>query len=222
MNLEQLIAQFRVDAKDAVAPYLWAAPELTDWLNEAQAEAAIRGRLIMDDFTPAVCEIAVTAGLASYGLHAKVYEIAHLRFIPSVGRAVELDLVSREKLDRTDPDWRLRGAGTPEAVIQTDTRLRVVPVPSTDGKLVLEAYRTPLKTLVNDQDKPEINEAHHRHLLQWALFRAFSVPDTDGYDPGRAAKAYDAFERYFGPRPDSDLRRATRQDEVHATVAHIL
>ena len=70
----------------------------------------------------------------------------------------------------------------------------------------------PLKALENDTDKPELNESHHRHLVHWALHRAFSKPDADGFDPTRAATAEAAFTRYFGQRPDSDLRRATRSD----------
>ena len=35
---------------------------------------------------------------------------------------------------------------------------------------------------------------------------------ADGFDPTRAATAEAAFTSYFGPRPDSDLRRATRSD----------
>ncbi|MDN5539966.1 MAG: hypothetical protein L0H08_23745, partial [Comamonas sp.] len=78
MNLEDLIASFREDSSDEVEPYLWGDDTVTRWLNEAQDEAAVRGRLLLDDSTPAVTTIAVSAGQASYQLHAKVYEIAHL------------------------------------------------------------------------------------------------------------------------------------------------
>lgn len=221
MNLERLISRFRVEAEDTLAPYLWEDEWLIDWLNEAQAEAALRARLLLDDFTPAVCQIAVTAGEASYALHSKAYEIATIAFkVAGAARRSDLDLVSREKLDRICPEWRDLPARSPRFAIQTDSRLRLVPVPDQDGMLLLEAYRLPLKQLANDQDKPEIHEAHHLHLVQWALFRAFSKPDADARDPQRAATAYEAFERYFGPLPDADLRRATRQDEAHANVGY--
>ena len=212
MNLEQLIASFRVDADDLEEPHLFKDEWIAAWLSEAQAEAAIRGRLILEDANPAVCQIAVTAGQASYELHRSIYEIADLRFVPAgQPKSVPLALVSREWLDDRRPGWR-DCAGTPQFAIQTDRRIRLVGVPDADGMLRLEAYRAPLKALENDTDKPELNEAHHRHLVQWALHRAFSRPDSETIDPQRADRALEAFTRYFGLAADSDLRRSTRHD----------
>ena len=212
MNLEQLIASFRVDADDLEEPHLFKDEWIAAWLSEAQAEAAIRGRLILEDANPAVCQIAVTAGQASYELHRSIYEIADLRLVPAgQPKSVPLALVTREWLDDKRPGWR-DCAGTPQFAIQTDRRIRLVGVPDADGMLHLEAYRVPLKALENDTDKPELNEAHHRHLVQWALHRAFSRPDSETIDPQRADRALEAFTRYFGLAPDSDLRRSTRHD----------
>ena len=212
MNLEQLIASFRVDADDLEEPHLFKDEWIAAWLSEAQAEAAIRGRLILEDANPAVCQIAVTAGQASYELHRSIYEIADLRFVPAgQPKSVPLALVTREWLDDKRPGWR-DCAGTPQFAIQTDRRIRLVVAPDADGMLRLEAYRAPLKALENDTDKPELAEAHHRHLVQWALHRAFSRPDSETIDPQRADRALAAFTSYFGLAPDSDLRRATRHD----------
>lgn len=223
MNVQQLVDQFRVDALDREVPTLWSEPDVLAWLNEAQAEAAVRGRLLLDDSTPAVCEIAIAAGVASQPLHPKVYEIAHLRFKNAeTADARALDLVSREFLDAKHPHWREHGPGEPRFAIQTETRLRLVPAPREAGKVHLEAYRLPLKQLVHCGDKPEIHEAHHAYLVHWALHRAFSQPDSDGFDPKRSNASLGEFEAYFGARPDSDLRRATRHDEPQVTVVHTL
>lgn len=223
MNLEQLIEQFRIDADDLVAdPPLWKDEWIAAWLTEAQDEAAVRARLLMDDYTPALTQIPVTAGVSSYALHPKLYEIAVMDFIPAVGYVQPVYLTSREKLDRDRNGWRNEPAGIPCRAIQTDSRIRLVPVPSVDGTLRLEGYRLPLKALVNDNDKPEIHEAHHRHLVHWALHRAFSKPDADAMDPTRAKIEETAFTAYFGPRPDADLRRSTRHDETQANVSYVL
>ena len=213
MNLEQLTAQFRVDADDTVTnPPLWADEWIAAWLTEAQAEAAIRGRLLYEAANPDVCSVAVTAGAATYQLHKSLYELGHLRFkATGATRSEPLHLANREELDRLRPDWRDE-QGSPEYAIQDDTRITLVPRPTADGTLHLEGYRVPLKALENDTDKPELNESHHRHLVHWALHRAFSKPDAETIDPTRAATAEAAFTRYFGQRPDSDLRRATRSD----------
>ncbi|WP_047218048.1 DUF6682 family protein [Delftia lacustris] len=222
MTLQDLIALFRSDAKDVEEPHLWDEPQVVGWFNEAQSEAAVRGRLLLDDSTPAVCEIAVAADIASYQLHPKVYEIAHLRFAgASTSEGRELAVVSREYLDRKDPYWRDRCSDEPRFAIQTETRLRLVPTPRESGALRLEAYRLPLKQLANCHDKPEIHEAHHAYLVHWALYRAFGQPDADGFDPGKSQQSYSVFESYFGMRPDSDLRRATRHDQPHTNVIHL-
>ena len=214
MNLEQLTAQFRIDADDLAVPHLWDGEWVAAWLTEAHAEAAIRGRLLLEAADPAICEIAVQASVATYPLHKSLYELEHLRFKATGStNSDRVHLKTREELDRIRPGWRDRSDSRPCYAIQDDTRITLVDRPSVDGTLFVEGYRVPLKPLANDTDKPEINEAHHRHLVHWALHRAFSKPDADAHDPKRAAEAEGKFTAYFGPRPDADLRRSTRHDE---------
>ena len=219
MNLEQLTAQFRVDADDLTEPHFWAPEWIATWLTEAQAEASIRKRLLYEASNPAVCQIAVAANTATHDLHKSLFELVHLRF-QATGATTSsvLTIKAREELDRIRQGWRDE-TGTPRHAIQDDTRITLVPRPELAGTLHLEGYRVPLKALENDTDKPELNEAHHRHLVHWALHRAFSKPDSETIDPQRAATAEAEFTRYFGPRPDADLRRSTRHDEVQTNKA---
>lgn len=214
MTLEELIRRFRVLAMDKAQPYLFADEDVIDWLNDAQRQACIRGRLLREDANPAVCEIALTPGQRTYPLHKSVYEIINARIVPVSGRSRTVFLASREWMDGNMPDWRDE-QGQAEFAIQDDTSIRVVGVITTGDKLVIECYRTPLKVLANDVDKPEIHEAHHEHLIQWALHKAFSVVDADTFDPQRSDRSEAAFTNYFGRMPDSDLRRMTREDVPH-------
>ena len=213
------MAQFRIDADDLEQPYLWPDEWVAQWLTEAQNEAAIRGRMLYEAADPAICEISVTVGIATYPLHKSIYELGHLRFkAAGATRSERLHQITREELDRIRPGWRDE-EGAPEFSIQDDARITLVPRPTTAGTLHIEGYRVPLKALANDTDKPELNESHHRHLVHWALHRAFTKPDSETIDPTRAATAEAAFTRYFGPRPDADLRRSTRHDEVQTNKA---
>lgn len=215
MTLEELIRRFRTLAVDKVQPYLFDDEDVIDWLNDAQRQACIRGRLLREDANLAVCEIALTPGQRTYPLHKSVYEIINARIVPGNGdRARTVFLASREWMDGNMPDWRDE-QGQAEFAIQDDTSIRVVGVITTGDKLVIECYRTPLKVLANDVDKPEIHEAHHEHLIQWALHKAFSVVDADTFDPQRSDRSEAAFTNYFGRMPDSDLRRMTREDVPH-------
>jgi hypothetical protein len=55
--------------------------------------------------------------------------------------------------------------------------------------------------------------------VHWALHRAYGIQDADTFDKDRSDKAEKQFTDYFGPRPDADLRRSTRTDEVQHNQA---
>ena len=220
MDVEALIRRFRVLANDNAQPYFWADVDVTDWLNDAHAQACVRGRLIREDENPAVCQIALAPGQHTYPLHASVYELINLRIKGSgTEPSRPMSIKSREWLDANVCDWRDMDEPSPW-LIQDDTTLRVVGAIQAGDVLHLECYRLPLKQLANDMDKPEIHAAHHVHLIQWALHKAFSVPDADGFDAARSAAAEAEFTAYFGPMPDSDLRRRTREDVPHVNKAY--
>lgn len=220
MQLSELIAQYRMLANDKVVPYFVEDSEVTALLNEAVAEAAIRGRLIFETADPDICQIEVLKGQALYQLHPALYELASTVFHPDDGsRPVSLALVSVGEMDdRMPADWRDR-TGKPCHMAQHDKHFRLAPIPDMGGTIHLEGYRVPVAEMEDPDDAPEIGDIHHRHLIQWALHKAFSIPDAEFFDPARSDQALQEFERYFGLRPDSDLRRITREDVPHHVKA---
>lgn len=219
MTLEDLLRRFRVAARDTAAPYLFADENITDWLNDAQEQACIRGRLLRDDSTLAVTRIPLTVGTHTYDLHETVYELINLRLIKASGdRPDTLVVKSREWLDSNMCDWR--ESERPACyVIQDDTSIRVVGTFAAGDRIDIECYRLPLEPLANDTDEPEIHRAHHVHLIDWALHRGFSIPDTETKDDDRASDHEGKFTAYFGPMPDADMRRITRHDVEHHNVS---
>ena len=214
MNLEDLIRRFRVRANDVAEPHLFAEQDVIDWLNDAEEQACVRGRLIREHELDAVCRIPLTPGTHTYALHPLVYEIISMLITPASGRKRHVTLRSREWLDYHLSEWR-ECTLPAEIAIQDDTTVRIVGAVEAGDTLELECYRLPLRPMANDTDRPEIHRAHHQHLIDWALHRAFSVPDAETFDPNRAALAEQAFTRYFGLLPDSDMRRITRHDQPH-------
>lgn len=214
MLLSELLRRFRVDANDKVEPYFNEDIDVIAWLNDAANEACIRGRLLHESQNPDVCQIPITTSSSQYPLHPSLYELTLVWFEPDNGfRGSNLALVSPEYLDQRyeSENWR-RLKGMPQFAIQDDTTIRLVPAPDITGELQLEGYRVPIVHMENDNDMPEINQIHHVHLIQWVLYKAFSVPDSEFFDPNRAAIAEQVFTDYFGLRPDSDLRRMARED----------
>jgi hypothetical protein len=219
MTLKELIERYRIEANDLVEPYFFADSSITSWLNDAETEAAIRGRLLHESASASICSIGVSPGTATYKLHPALYEIDHIAFVrDGAPRREPIRLVSTEELDRVLPRWRDE-VGDPEYAIQTDKQIRLVPTPLNAGTIKLEGYRLPMSLMEVGDDEPEINSAHHRHLVQWALHIGFSVPDTETFDSSRSGMAEIEFNRYFGQRPDSDLRRITREDVQHHVTA---
>lgn len=220
LSLADLIRSFRTLSGDKVQPFFSSDDDVKQWLNEAQAQACVRGRLIREDELDAVCRVPLTAGKHTYPLHPSVYELIDLWVQPgsSTGRIRPVDLKSREWLDAEVHEWRQLGRPACMA-IQDDTTIRMVGTVETGDTLVLECYRLPIKPLVHPSDKPEIHAIHHQHLVQWALHRAFGIPDADFFDADRSGLAEREFTKYFGPLPDSDARRTTRVDQAHHNKA---
>ena len=217
MQLKELIRRFRVEANDKVEPYFNEDEDVITWLNDAVSEACIRGRLLHESQNKDVCNITIILGIAQYPLHPSLYELSRVWFDPDDGsRGSHLALMSAEHLDQRYKcdNWK-RMQGMPQFVIQDDTGIRLIPMPVTGGELQLEGYRVPLSPMQNDTDEPEINSIHHVHLIDWALHKAFGVPDAEFFDANRAALAEQNFTDYFGQHPDSDLRRITREDVPH-------
>ncbi|NDZ11489.1 hypothetical protein C7T35_01415 [Variovorax sp. WS11] len=220
MDLEALIGSFRVDADDLEKPQLFADEDLARWFNEAEEEAAIRKRLLFDETTPEVCQIAVQEGVSGYPLHPALFEItaAFLHNAESTC-ATRLMPTDRVEMDRIRPDWRTDRC-TPEFFIQEDTRLYLPCIVRADYTLKLEGYRLPLEQMEDDADTPEIGRPHHRFLVHWVLHRAYSKPDSEIFNPDKAQKALSAFEQYFGLRPDADLRKDEQANRPHRNKAY--
>ncbi len=199
---------------------------VTEWLNEGLLQACVRGRLLLEDANPAMCEIAIEAGQHTYRLHPKVYELVVARFkADGHSEATPLKVVSRGWLDSNVRDWRdaaqWQHMGVKRYLVQNETSIRIVPTPAQDGLLTIEAYRLPRSPMVDESDAPEIHEASHLMLVDWALYRAFSAPDADAFDPQRAKLSEDSFTDYFGLPVDADLRRITREDTPQTNKVYL-
>lgn len=221
MTLADLIASFRVDADDEAGPesaHLWSREEVIRFLNEAEDEACQRARLIFDSSTVAVCQITVTTAASVYALHASILDIYRATLTNAAGDICALTPTDRIELDRVRPDWRTV-ARRPSAFIQHDTKIELDAVVDAAYTLNLEVYRLPLTTMDFDQDVPEINRMHHRHLVQWALHRAYSKPDSETLNLDKSARAEQAFTSVFGNRPSADMRKKQQANRPHRVKA---
>jgi len=231
MTLAELVRAFRVLAHDTVhdarsdrLDLLWQDADIRAWLNEGQREACVRARLLVEAENPDVCRIDMARGKQTYALHPKLIEIISARYQGKWYHARPLHLKTREWLDRfrqREHDWRWHHEREPIFAVQDETSITLVGRVHEGDVLWLEAYRLPMKDMVDDGDTPEIHEASHRHLVDWALYRAFGIPDSEAFDAERSDRALADFTRYFGLPVTSDMRRSTRFDITNHTKLYL-
>jgi len=216
MRLEDLIESYRrqsMDQKSSVrgndGDVFCKDEEVVWYLNEGVQEACERADLIQDRTSP-FCTILLVPGQDTYRLHRSVYEVKRLTL-----RGRPLDETSVEELDCDSPGWECR-SGLPRCYVfeqaggSLPAAVRLVPTPSAAETIKLTVYRGAQSLLCNDMDQPEIASRLHIHLVDWALYRAYSREDTDMYNDAKAGVALERFEKVFGKRPDANVQRKQR------------
>lgn len=212
MNLLLLRNDFRRVAGDRGVPPIWPNDDVIRWLNEAVAEAATRAFLLNDRTTAAVCEVTLVPDQIEYQLHPSVLNIESVDVEQPGGRTRGATVATYDEIracHNYSPNlrgwgrrWHLYGEGN------NGPRLILDRAPGeAGGKLLLSVFRLPLVPMEDDADEPEIHPRHHDGLLDWALFRAYSVRDIEAFAPQRAAGHEQAFTRRFGERMTANVQR---------------
>lgn len=195
MTLEELITLYRAEAKDDAVPPLCSDELLALYATEGQEEACRRGELLRDSSSQ-MCAISIAANAETAALDPRIVRIIRARV-----DGQDVALVSDEVMDGIFPAWQDdTGRSRPTHLVEgmTTGALHLWPRPKDAGTIRLTVQRLPLKPLRNDNDKPEIRPELHHGIVDWMLYRAYSIQDSDLYDPTRAAQALGRFEAEFG------------------------
>ena len=218
MTGRALIRRFRELSQDEVEPYLWEDCFLLNMLNEAEREAADRAKLLYDDSLAVA--VTVKAGKARYAIDPHIIDIERAALTADGDRRpLLLKLFDRLELDWRTPPRSKHEAGLPWGrpfglVFDGKHEVEIVPGPRRDGRLLLGVHRLPWADFDMDAE-PEIPCVHHASLVDWALFRAFSIPDADEANDQLATFYPNRFEQYFGRRIDARKRRLQRANKPH-------
>lgn len=208
MELGELIRTARVLLDDAVEPYFYEEQDLVQWYNSAVREACIRMRGLQDD-SSALAQITLVPDQARYTLHPKVLAV-RAAYVP--GRRQPLDLVNSRQLDRLAPGWAHEVGRMPSvprwAVFDLGQRtIHLEPAPREEGVMKLILWRLPLEEqefeVGDDSGEPAIEIPDPTNLKHWVAFEAYSVKDSEKYDPERAKMHLGLFDGLFGTRPSN-------------------
>lgn len=174
------------------------------------------GDLPASNTTADVVKISVTEDRVYYPIHASIIEITKAYLTDSEGTDYVLLATDRKTLDEGNIDWR-NDSERPTHYVHEDKNIRLNYAPTADETLWLEVIRRPLSVMSSYAAtvSPEIDDLHHRHLIDWVLYKAYSMRNVDKYAPKRADEHYKRFVRYFGYSPDSDRRMDAEANRDH-------
>lgn len=193
MNLGELITLYRAQAQDKEEPYFASDELLTVYANQAQDEACRRGDLLVDS-SSRLCRVEFKAGDDSIRLDRRIVLVKKAWCMG--------DQICIQDEHRFG-DWRgANASGRPQALIAgaDSGRLHFWPHPATDGVVELTVRRLPMRPMESDDDEPEIRPELHDALVNWMLYRVYSITDAETFNPQKAAQALAEFESEFGKR----------------------
>lgn len=201
-GLRDLLRAQRLD--DVAAPQLWTDIELNYYLNEAEKEAAIRTRCLIDSEF-----LSFTGTDQYYDVDPLVIEIIRAH---RSGDERPLAKTTLRELDSNVWNWKTHTGRVTHWFMDGWNRFGLYRAPVESTTVSLTVIRRPLSDMESDDDEPEIPEHFHDYLLDWAESLARRKSDSDTFRPDQAAVAEARFERTFGPRPTANVltQRAVR------------
>lgn len=210
MTTPELIIALRELLDDEQQPYLWKDSALVRYLNDAERQACRRAYLIIDRQTSAICNVTLSASVASYTLHSKVLQLR--RVVVGSGPSPLL-VYTKEELDALQDiggtDWASITPGIPELVIhEANDELIFYPPPQSADVAYLEVARLPLIDLTNDNSSsPEVPLMYQEDLILWGAHRAYMKNDSDTLNLGLAKEYETKYTDRFGPLPSASNER---------------
>jgi hypothetical protein len=214
MTTAELIELFRGLSADNTPKYLWSDALLCRLASEAEKEAAVRSRLLVDSLTPDLCVKELDAGTRFLELDPRV---VFIRRVKLASKEMPLAKIHRKDLDMIQPGWEDAPAGdtTNYCGNYTNGRIYFVQPLEADDTIRLTVVREPLAALAlsGPAVNPEIPAYYHEKLVHWMFWRALYMRDVEEkYDPVAAKEQYNQFEGVFGP-PLTARDRKWFQDE---------
>ena len=209
MRTSELLAELRChmlrDVSDQVAgasDYLWSDIGLIRYINEGQYRFARQTKCIRDATTPGICQFTTVDSQPFYTLDPHVISVLSVRMTgdtADMARAGHADLDTYRQPDTyffdpsqlsSMPPGKPVAWTTDESVVQdtygacTAIQLRLYPIPLTPysgivGNMRVARVPLTLLSLSVPDGVPEIPEAHHMDILNWAAYLALRGVDLD-------------------------------------------
>jgi hypothetical protein len=224
---------------DVVEPYLWSDPQCVSYIIQAEHEACERANLIVDESTPAVCQIPVQVGVIGYSLDPKVLLVKRVSYGTSAQHAYPLTQTTRSRLDETHPGWGGRAGQVSAYICEDNGEITIVPptrgmlvngtygTHGTAGTAFLQVSRYPLNRLSLNSTAgtgaaglgitySETPFQYHVKMLSWAAHLAFLKNDSETFNLAKADKYEKDFERDFGKPLSAKTKQFMRSNNLNS------
>ena len=188
METTELLAIFREEVADTLAPYLWSDSLVYAYMDDAQKQFC-RDAFGVEDarsFT-----IVLAPDVEWYPVDRQITKIQGV--YDNLGKPIPV--MTRAEVNAR----RIRFDGTrgePQALIKDMQKgfFRAYPIPSSAQTLTLETLR--LTETIGAGDEFEIDEQHILNLLLWVKYRAYNNQDTEARDLVKADEYRAKFKAY--------------------------
>ena len=170
--------------------------QMLAYANEAENEACIRARLLVDSSTNAVCALQVSAGQTVYNYDPRILQIIRGKMS---GATKILKRVSCTVLDERYPGWEDQTGEIEAFVTGMDKgKIRLFRNPAVAAPLNLTVVRLPLSPMIDRSSIPEIAATFHAALIYWIKHKIYNNQDSELFDKNRADIHLQMFEQKFG------------------------
>jgi hypothetical protein len=188
-----LIAAFRTDVDDNAVPQLWSDASVAEYADDAQ-KMFCRLTNGISDSTSDLCSIDIEIGEPFADLDKRILKVRRMQ---RASDSRPIILVNFEDLDSCGLRLDATRGTVGNAVLGMDeNKVRWSRVPAVADVAQLTVYRMPLRAITVAKTQLEIAEQHHRALLLWMKYLAYSRQDSDVYDPRAAAANEQKFRAY--------------------------
>lgn len=201
MNSNQLKDYFRQQVRDDVQPYLWSDAEIYIYMNDAQ-KMFVRFTNGIFDVSSVATEVDVIAGDKFSDLHPSIMHIREaynsngdkLKIV-NLGDADTLS-TSDYGIVKTMSIQNTPGRIQYMVIGEERNKCRWIMVPQENSVVTLKIARLPLKEITKADQKFEIDDEHHIHLIEWMKHLAYNKHDGDTFNPTASAEGEARFRAY--------------------------
>ncbi len=211
MNSTEIVTLFREVVEDQEEPYLWTETEAFQFLDDAQKMFCRKTGGLGDGSSP-LTQLAYTDATDWVDVSPLI-----LKFRGAMDHTTgePVTLVNFEDLRQNGLRFDGKIGRVRYMVLGIEPgRVRLYPHPVEDGSIDLIVDRLPLKKITDAGDqKLEIAEQHHQHLVMWMAHRAYNKQDSETTNPKRAAD-FEAKFLFYCEDAKNEKERALHKTRV--------